>query len=796
LNEGGAAIGGQLTASDSDAGAVLIWSGSAAGAYGSFTMNADGSWSYALGASAEALKAGQVVTESFMATVTDEQGATATETVIVTITGANDGPVVTSATADARGALNEGGAAIGGQLTASDNDAGAVLTWSGSAAGAYGSFTMNADGSWSYALGAAAEALKAGQVVTESFTATVTDDQGATATEVVKITVTGTNDGPVALNVSTQTDQDNSVSGTLTATDIDNGATLVFALGADGPDHGSVLIQSDGNWTYTPDAGFAGLDRFDYTVTDDFGAAVTRTVTVAVNSAPYSNAGQQIVTLNILPEPGGLPAGSIFANASDVNATAVNLVVTLDRSGSVGQTQWTAMINAVADALETLADRFDGALTDVDVQIITYASSARVEGTFDLSDPGLIQMVRAMPYSGGQTNWTAALELTEDFFDAQPVGEKNFLYFITDGSPSSNTWQAVLDRLTDEATKGYSVDIEAFGVGSNVNYNTLALFDDTPTLLQGAEDLTDAFSQTPLFSAELVDLSVTLIADGVDQGQIADETAAGLVLSGFNATLSLADIDGLVTLLGEENRFSVTGGFDLDGDPTTVELTLFDSEVLGKAATAQDITGNDGSDLLFGSDEADSLSGGAGNDVMLGYGGDDTFVTGAGADTVLGGAGDDLIVVDSFDGLTGGRQETLDGGDGRDVLRIDLGGDLTADYMSLVDLSGIEALDMANGQANTVELTIADLLGMSGDQDDALAGLLGEDIGQSLTIYGDASDSVTLVGEAGGQFQATGAQVVDAGGAVLDIYQYTQGSDVLHTLAVDADVAVSMQPAA
>ena len=40
------------------------------------------------------------------------------------------------------------------------------------------------------------QALKEGQTVTESFTATVTDDFGATATQVVTITITGTNDTP------------------------------------------------------------------------------------------------------------------------------------------------------------------------------------------------------------------------------------------------------------------------------------------------------------------------------------------------------------------------------------------------------------------------------------------------------------------------------------------------------------------------------------------------------------------------------------------------------------------------
>ena len=131
------------------------------------------------------------------------------------------------------------------------------------------------------------------------------------------------------------------------------------------------------------------------------------------------------------------------------------------------------------------------------------------------------------------------------------------------------------------------------------------------------------------------------------------------------------------------------------------------------------------------------------------------------------------------------------------MVEIGPGGDLNAAFMDLVDLSGIEALDLDNGAANALELTIADLLLLSGDQDVSLDALLGADIGQSLTIYGDGLDSVTLASDAGGQFSATGQVVGDPDGSALAIYQYsTGGGDILHTLAIDADVAVTLQPAA
>jgi VCBS repeat-containing protein len=86
---------------------------------------------------------------------------------------------------------------------ASDVDSGetAQLQWSGDATGTYGNFAIDTDtGVWTYFVNngaAATQALAAGQTETETFTAVVTDPQGATDTIDVTITITGTNDAPV-----------------------------------------------------------------------------------------------------------------------------------------------------------------------------------------------------------------------------------------------------------------------------------------------------------------------------------------------------------------------------------------------------------------------------------------------------------------------------------------------------------------------------------------------------------------------------------------------------------------------
>jgi uncharacterized delta-60 repeat protein len=90
---------------------------------------------------------------------------------------------------------------ITGWLTATDPDDNASsLVWSGSTNGVYGRFNVDAGGTWAYTVDnsrAATQNLGAGQNVTETFTATVRDSWGATASQQVVVTLVGAYDTPV-----------------------------------------------------------------------------------------------------------------------------------------------------------------------------------------------------------------------------------------------------------------------------------------------------------------------------------------------------------------------------------------------------------------------------------------------------------------------------------------------------------------------------------------------------------------------------------------------------------------------
>ncbi len=130
----------------------------------------------------------------------------------------------------------------------------------------------------------------------DTFTYTISDDNGGTATANVTITVANVNDPPTAVDDAFSVAED---SGT-TPLDVlandsilpDVGETLVV-WSVTQPANGTVTIgDGSANVNYTPEADFFGTDTFTYTAADGNGGTDTATVTVtvtAVNDPPVAN---------------------------------------------------------------------------------------------------------------------------------------------------------------------------------------------------------------------------------------------------------------------------------------------------------------------------------------------------------------------------------------------------------------------------------------------------------------------------------------------------------------------------
>ncbi|MCP1480326.1 VCBS repeat-containing protein [Pseudomonas chlororaphis] len=374
------------------------------------------SWDYSSSQNLDFLGAGETITFSYTVVATDNSGAanaaSATQTVSITITGSNDAPVLSFASGNDVGAVQEDTTlSISGQFSSTDIDHTATATWSinGSPIGSYGSIAVDGTGQWTYTLAngsdgvaSAVQSLKAGESHDEVFSVQVSDGLGGVDTQLVTVTVTGSNDAPV-LNFATGNDagavkEDTtlSVSGQFSSTDIDHAATATWSIaGANTGAYGSIAVDSTGQWTYTLANGTDGVasavqslkageshdEVFSVQVSDGLGGVdiqlVTVTVTGTNDAAVLSSASVTLSETNAPLTTGG------SLTVSDIDSPE-SFQEQIDTAGSYGKFSigtggaWTYVADSAHNefaAGTTYTDTFavsstDGTLTSVIVHIL------------------------------------------------------------------------------------------------------------------------------------------------------------------------------------------------------------------------------------------------------------------------------------------------------------------------------------------------------------------------------------------------------------------------------------------
>ena len=311
-------------------------------ANGSATVEADGSITYAPAANFNGA-------DSFTYKVSDGAAESGVVTVTITVAAVNDAPVAGAESYS----LDEDGSLVVGEpgVLGNDGDAdGDTLSAGVATDPAHGSLTLNADGTFSYTPDANYHGA-------DSFTYRANDGVADSAEVTVTLTINSVNDLPAAVNDAFSTNEDTAISAAapgVLANDSDPDSSPLTAIQVSGPSNGTLALNADGSFIYTPNANFNGVDSFTYKVNDGSADSSVATVTIAlaaVNDAPVAGDGtfsiNEDTTLTV-----GVPG--VLDNDSDAEGSSLSAVLV------TGVAHGTLTLNPDGSFLYTPAANFHG----------------------------------------------------------------------------------------------------------------------------------------------------------------------------------------------------------------------------------------------------------------------------------------------------------------------------------------------------------------------------------------------------------------------------------------------------
>ncbi|WP_271194379.1 retention module-containing protein, partial [Pseudomonas turukhanskensis] len=298
-------VNGSVVGNDTDGDSLTYTlKGDVQPAHGSVVVNTDGTFTYTPNTNYNG-------PDSFTVSISDGKGGTVDSVVTIGVTPDNDAPTAPAVTLETLEDTPIDGSVVGNDV---DGDS-LTYTLKGNVQPAHGSVVVNTDGTFTYT-------PNTNYNGPDSFTVSVSDGKGGTVDSVVTIGVTPDNDAPTAPAVTLETLEDTPIDGSVVGNDVD-GDSLTYTLKGDvQPAHGSVVVNTDGTFTYTPNTNYNGPDSFTVSVSDGKGGTVDSVVTIGVtpdNDAPTAPA----VTLETLEDT---PIdGSVVGNDVDGDSLTYTL---------------------------------------------------------------------------------------------------------------------------------------------------------------------------------------------------------------------------------------------------------------------------------------------------------------------------------------------------------------------------------------------------------------------------------------------------------------------------------------
>jgi len=767
---------------------------------GSVQFDADGDF--------EDLAVGESRDVTLSYTATDDQGNSSAANVVLAVAGVNDGPTLAAGNIDAV----EDGVTISLDLATlgddidSDDD-GTTLTYSISGQPSEGvasisGTTLNFDPINDF------QDLADGETRDVILQVTATDRHGATATNDVTVTVTGTNDVPTVtspVNFGSiledgliVIEQGELIDG---SSDVDGDALSITSVTSSA---GTFTEDGFGGVTFFAAPNFNGLATIDVEISDGI-ETVIKQITVDVipqNDAPTLN-GQ--LDLGVIDEDTTrtITFAELVGNVTDVDGDALSLNSVTSSSGvvtSIGGGNFSFTPDANEDTEVTITyvvsdgiDSVTGTAT-LDLTPVNDAPTAQDDTGFGTDEDTALTLTATsllandIDVDAGDTRALTSVQATAATLGAVSLVNGDVVYVpgaafqaLVQGEIATDTFEyTITDQSGATSTAKVTVQIEG---RSTTLVATFDSFSGEGVLTGNVLDNDNGDGLTVSLLGTVPD-GLVLNADGsfVYTPESPSPRLTDTVFISYQVTdeegstafssISLSTAIGDDTLMGTAAAEFISG--DNGGNPFS--QVIGGDDVISGGGGDDNITGDRTSANRLSAAGDDLLNGDAGDDSLNGdvvFGPDAGQVFTGGNDELNGGIGNDTLVGDVSSNsragsVVNGGDDTLRGGDDDDSLF----GDVSALFEGTVN-GGDDLLEGGSGNDRLVGDSDSAFPGTAVfGGDDALNGGAGDDL-----LYGDVRSAFSSASLTGGNDRLDGGTGIDTltGGGGADVFVFAQG---------------------
>ncbi|MFV3304436.1 VCBS domain-containing protein [Pseudomonas sp. NY15181] len=608
--------------------------------YGTLYLNStSGAYKFvANDAAIEALESGSNPSAVFHVTAAADGATSASQTITINLTGAEDAPVVTAVVAGYTDtAADDSFADTTGTLSVSsrDGDTSFSFALAGSSASlmsgydrqdtssSYGTLYLNStSGAYKFvANDGAIEALEGGAHPSAVYHVTAAADGATSASQTITINLTGAEDAPVVAPVVasyTDTSADNTFAdtvGTLSVSSRDGDTSFAFALAGSSASLMSGYDRQDTSSTYGTLYLNSTSGAYKFVANDGAIEALEAgnnpsAVFHVTAAADGATSASQTITINLTGAEDAPVVTPVVASYTDTAADDIftDTVGTLGVSSRDGDTSFTfALAGSSAsgvlgyDLQNTSSGYGTLYLNSTSGAYKFVANDGAIEALQSGNNPSLVYGVTATADGVTSASQSITIGITGGNDAPRDLAMTAVSFASGNGIPSSGNTIGTLSVPTGadpDAGGSYSYSLASAKVGA----------------LGAASITTDASAQFAVSTAGVLSTTTGLAGGNIYEVTVKVSQGAGATLATYNETFSLVTGTnaGTETLPG--------GGYDFSSG---------DDVIYGRQGVDIILAGS-GNDTVFGQDDNDEIYGGTGIDVLYGGKDNDTFVFSSG----------------------------------------------------------------------------------------------------------------------------------------------------------------------